>query len=55
MIRSAEEPIAGSVIDESGRGADFRGWIEFAAALTNLLTELPEPEARSPKEEVPDE
>lgn len=55
VIRSSEEPITGSIINESGQTAEFRGWIEFAAALTGLFTERPDPVVKSRKKEGPDE
>ena len=55
VIRSMEEPIAGSVVDENGRSAEFRGWIEFAAALTGLFADRLNPGVQSPEEEGPDE
>ena len=35
-IFSIEEPIRGLVRDRHGRAVEFRGWIELAAALTDL-------------------
>jgi hypothetical protein len=38
-IDSIEEPIRGRLDDGDGRSVGFRGWIEFAVAITEMARE----------------
>ena len=39
QIDSLEEPISGRLEDGDGRFVAFRGWIEFAVAITDMARE----------------
>ena len=39
QIDSLEEPIRGRLEDGDGRFVAFRGWIEFAVAITDMARE----------------
>ncbi|HYI35229.1 MAG TPA: hypothetical protein VEX39_01375 [Thermoleophilaceae bacterium] len=39
QIDSLEEPISGRLEDGDGRFVAFRGWIEFAVAITDMAGE----------------
>lgn len=39
QIDSLEEPIRGRLEDGDGRSVTFRGWIEFAVAITDMARE----------------
>lgn len=54
-IDSLSDPVAGRVSDGRGRSVPFRGWIEFAAALTSLAEGLASQQSHSPEKEKEDE
>lgn len=54
-IDSLVEPIEGLLSDGRGRSLPFRGWIEFAAALTSLAEDAQREESNSPDKEQSDE
>ncbi|WP_148261172.1 hypothetical protein [Conexibacter woesei] len=51
-IDSLDEPIRGRIGDRRGRSVEFRGWIELAAALTDLAQDASSSSSTSPSEEI---
>ncbi len=49
-ISSLSDPVVGRVSDGRGRSVLFRGWVEFAAALTSLAEDQ-ERQTNDPSEE----
>ena len=49
-IDSLEEPICGRLDDGQGRSVAFRGWIEFAVAITDMAREAGQSSSTATKE-----
>lgn len=54
-ISSLSDPVVGRVSDRRGRTVPFRGWVEFAAALTSLAEDQERQETNPSEEEQTNE